>query len=499
LQFEKYPDFWNQFCCYELAEPSDAAIVQLLGDRVAATNLQAKSEEYSQIARRNDKTFRNIIENLRTAKNRNLVVSVEQLSESLDRTWRLRYKSVVKRYPVAQYIYDAVEMLQVLNLDLNPAMIEATAGLFIQQHGVKRLWKQLQLRQALRFLINSERILKPRDGQIEAKGRQVDVGQYISLVLQKLADVGKTYYSQNLLASEFVSCGTALRDLERYESAMTCFSEALKHKADDYYALWFRGVTLRDLGRYEDAITSFDEVLKHKPDDYRTFYFRGVVFQNLGRYEDAIASFNEALEYKTDHSLSWGMRSIAFKNLGRYEDALTSLDEALKYKSDDHGAWYLRGVVLRDLGRYDDAVTSFDEALKHQPNNYYHYSWNSRGIALRKLKRYDDAVTSFDEALKHKPDYHETWNSRGLVLKALRRYEDAIISFDKALEHESNYQAAWYHKACCYALQGQAELSSASLKTSIELNLKYREKARTNSDFDSIRDDDRFQALINAE
>ncbi len=56
---------------------------------------------------------------------------------------------------------------------------------------------------------------------------------------------------------------------------------------------------------------------------------------------------------------------------------------------------------------------------------------------------------------------------------------------------------AWYNKACSYSLQGNIEQAIENLKTAISLNLdKYREMAKTDSDFDAIREDERFQELI---
>jgi cell fate (sporulation/competence/biofilm development) regulator YlbF (YheA/YmcA/DUF963 family) len=45
-------------------------------------------------------------------------------------------------------------------------------------------------------------------------------------------------------------------------------------------------------------------------------------------------------------------------------------------------------------------------------------------------------------------------------------------------------------------LQANIELAIADLKKAIELDPKYLELAKTDSDFDSIRNDDRFKALI---
>ena len=102
-----------------------------------------------------------------------------------------------------------------------------------------------------------------------------------------------------------------------------------------------------------------------------------------------------------------------------------------------------------------------------------------------------------DKALESKPDYHEAWNYRGYALDNLGRWEEAIASLDKALEIKPDDDATFYTKACCYALHSQIDQAIHNLQQAINLNPeKYREMAKTDSDFDSIRSHTRFQALI---
>jgi tetratricopeptide (TPR) repeat protein len=85
----------------------------------------------------------------------------------------------------------------------------------------------------------------------------------------------------------------------------------------------------------------------------------------------------------------------------------------------------------------------------------------------------------------------------GNALENLGRNEEAIASYDKALEIKPDKHEAWYNKACSYALQGNIEQALENLQQAINLSPdKYREMAKTDSDFDNIRKDERFQALI---
>jgi Tfp pilus assembly protein PilF len=47
---------------------------------------------------------------------------------------------------------------------------------------------------------------------------------------------------------------------------------------------------------------------------------------------------------------------------------------------------------------------------------------------------------------------------------------------------------ALYNKACCYGVQNQDERASKCLKRAIDLDAKYRDMAKTDTDFDSLRE-----------
>lgn len=112
-------------------------------------------------------------------------------------------------------------------------------------------------------------------------------------------------------------------------------------------------------------------------------------------------------------------------------------------------------------------------------------------------KEYEAAFASYDQAVQLEPDDDAAWYNRGIALDELGRYEEAVASYDRALQLKPDNDAAWYNKACCYALQGNTELAIENLQKAIQLSPdKYREMAKADPDFDKIRYDERFQALI---
>lgn len=57
---------------------------------------------------------------------------------------------------------------------------------------------------------------------------------------------------------------------------------------------------------------------------------------------------------------------------------------------------------------------------------------------------------------------------------------------------------AYYNKACSYGLQGNVDQAIQNLEKAIKLAPnKYKKLAKTDTDFNKVRNDKKFQQLIN--
>ena len=318
-----------------------------------------------------------------------------------------------------------------------------------------------------------------------------DLGHYE----EALASFDKALAIKDNFIEAWNNQGSALGNLGRHEEALARFDKALAIK-DDYSLAWNnRGGALANLERYEEAIASYDKAIEFKPDFYGVWNNRGIALGNLERLEDAIASFDKALEFKPDYHHAWNNRGIALDKLERFEEAIASYDKAIEFKPDYHHAWNNRGIALMYSGQYEEAIASYDKALEIKPDDAH--PWSMRGLVLSRIGRYDKALANHDKALKLQPEHPLYWANRGIVLARSGRYEEALAICDKALELQPNDESGFYGKACCYALQGNVDLAVENLQQAINRNpSRCRREAKINHDFDSIREDERFQALL---
>ena len=214
------------------------------------------------------------------------------------------------------------------------------------------------------------------------------------------------------------------------------------------------------------------------------------------RHEETIAAFDKILELNPKDDKAWFNRGFALRRLERYEEAVASYDKSLAINPNDDAAWFYRGNTLEELERYEEAVASYDKSLAINPND--DTAWFNRGIALEELERYEEAVASYDKCLAINPDKDTAWFNRGIALVILKRYEEAVASYDKCLEINPNDDAAWFNRACDLALLKRVNPAIESLTRAISLNKENKEMAKTDSDFDNIRHDQRFQFLVNS-
>ena len=191
------------------------------------------------------------------------------------------------------------------------------------------------------------------------------------------------------------------------------------------------------------------------------------------------------------------LRGNYFYNQGKYKEALASYNWSLELRPDNPVALYNRGNTYGELGRYEEAFADHNRSLKLNPNDPL--AFYNRGTTYAKLGRYDEALADFNHSLKLNPDKPRPLYNRGTTYLKLGRYGEALADFKRYSELEPSDPSALYNLACLFSIQGKPDDALAYLETAIDKDEKYREDAKTDEDFDNIREDPRFKKLIESD
>jgi len=110
LSWAKYSQLWGKFKIVDLPEPDKTAEQRLLTETSINANIHIDSDNLTTFVKRNDGSFRNLVENLSYAKTEGFVLSSENFRDSLKGTWKKRYQKAIQKYPKAIFIYDSIEV-----------------------------------------------------------------------------------------------------------------------------------------------------------------------------------------------------------------------------------------------------------------------------------------------------------------------------------------------------------------------------------------------------
>lgn len=362
LKWEKYLKLWKRFKKFELREPEDHAIVQLLRELVLQSNIPAKNEDYLEIARRNDCTFRNIVENLISLKKKGQPLTVQNYRETLRANWKQRYQDLEEKYPVTCHIYNAVELLRQLNIPLEQFTIEPAAQLMIRGNFWQQLWNRWQIHRALNYITGVERILAPRAGQIEAKSRQIKVEEYIyplSHIVLKLVDKDPEQMLPPLYSLSLKLC-----DLSHYRESLNCFEKILNFYPENFELWYYKCLVQLNLERYQEAKKSLVKALALTPEGFYAWYLRGQMLEKVEEnYIEALNAYSKALELEPDFYDAWYSAGDVMLQLEDYGNALNAFDKGLALKPEEPGIWYKRGYTLTFLNRFETALDAYDRAF----------------------------------------------------------------------------------------------------------------------------------------
>ncbi len=147
-----------------------------------------------------------------------------------------------------------------------------------------------------------------------------------------------------------------------------------------------------------------------------------------------------------------------------------------------------------DLGLYHRALERAERLLASRAGRQAGLSLKAE--CFRLANRFDEAIPVLEEALREWPDDESLWVNMGWCRKRTGRLDLAIEAMEELLARQPESPIGHYNLACYLALAGEKERCLGELRLALELDPSLRESAREESDFDSLREDPDFLALL---
>jgi len=176
------------------------------------------------------------------------------------------------------------------------------------------------------------------------------------------------------------------------------------------------------------------------------------------------------------------------------DEAIAAYQKVTEINPTNARAWHTLGNLLRTSGRYNKAVSAFQQAVSLDPNKeVFHYHL---GLVYAAQKRYDEAVRAFQKVVELNPDYNLAHCTLAGYYRRLGQEDEAKKHIAIALPTMKNETE--YNRACFAAICGNIDEALALLNEALEKKQTTLDWVRRDPDFEFIRDDPRFQALVEA-
>lgn len=158
---------------------------------------------------------------------------------------------------------------------------------------------------------------------------------------------------------------------------------------------------------------------------------------------------------------------------------------------------YKKGKALFFQRDYTQAIQLEDQVIEQDPS--YYKAYNLKGIALCFSGHYASGMADINRALSMAPNYDYANFNKGLALELYAHYDAALQAYHETIPLARPTWKMWsyYGIAAIYGRRGDVKDTIDYLKLAIAMDPKgVKSAARTESDFNNVRQSAAFQALL---
>jgi non-specific serine/threonine protein kinase len=272
------------------------------------------------------------------------------------------------------------------------------------------------------------------------------------------------------------------------------------------------------------AIECEEKAIALNPRLAQAHQFLGGAYLGVGRYDEAIESIKRAMELEPNNAgvhsalgrAYWVGKGMLAEGIEELEKSVAINPQAgyaylqLVYLHTLRGNYERAEAVARDAVELQERYISGREGLQivgaHTRLGYVYYCQARYDEALREYNYELQFLRSSDHALRNRAlieldqKMGAVYLRQGMTEEAERHFASGIKRYEELLARGSADPFTNYYMANLYALKGDADQALKYLYRAItELHDVNVARARIDLDFNTLRDDTRFQKLIEGE
>jgi adenylate cyclase len=218
-------------------------------------------------------------------------------------------------------------------------------------------------------------------------------------------------------------------------------------------------------------------------------------------FDEALAASRRALELEPRMPEAYIARAQILSLQGRTQEALQSFEEALRLNPASFDAHYLYARHCFQEGDFERAVLHFEAAQKLRPDDYQSPCMLVGAlIKLGRTEQYIDvarhAMQVMERRLLIDPQDGRALQLGTVVAARLGLRDKARDFAARAIKSRPDAFATYYNVACAYSVLGDVDDALGMLDRAVRHGRGNLEWIGNDPDFDPLRSDPRFDALL---
>ncbi len=173
--------------------------------------------------------------------------------------------------------------------------------------------------------------------------------------------------------------------LQKYESALSDATQAIKIQPEDRYAIEIRGNVLSAMRRYREAIKEFEKCEKLDAEYAGGGYKLVRCFRELHDYKNAVRRLSWLLRSSPNDDVLYLERADALSKLGFHQESITDLNKVIERTPELRDGYVRRAEELEIMGEYHTAINDLTKAIELDSTKAKTV-WMKRQSLLEKLK-----------------------------------------------------------------------------------------------------------------
>lgn len=308
---------------------------------------------------------------------------------------------------------------------------------------------------------------------------------------------------QDTLASGHACLGLVMDGTGKYEGAQKEYEDAVQLDPSDESAVAGLAKVYEDLDRPDDAEKTFQRAILLRPNSPEGYGLLGAFYYNRARYDDAAIAFRHVIDLAPDGSSGYSNLGSVYVAQGRYEEALPVLQRAQEIIPTDGLIRSNIATVYFCLRRYSEAADAYKKAVELDPDNYElwgnlgdAYYW-APGMRAQAAPAYRRAIDLGSKSLRVNPRDGETLGYIAQYRAMLGKGKEASQNISDALQLAPHDSQVWLSAAIIYVQMGRMADTLHAMQQAVATGLP-KNQLRDTPNFDTLRSDSRFKALLSS-